>query len=1286
MDLSLFGGFQLVDDAGNVVKLSMRKTKALLAWLALHQDKSHPRERLALLLWEESDDRQARHSLRQALSGLRKVLGEHAGMLVADQESVMLRSGHIQVDTLRFEALLSGDHSSEVLKQIVSLYAGEFLKGFNPRSNTYEEWLLTQRSHYRERAMSAMSELLEHYLVTTQLESGVRLAIRLLSSDPLQEQVHRTLMQIYVRLNRPADALRQYRQCRRVLFRELELAPEPETDRLYQEIARFRARQVKETVSPAAPDIFPAAQPAASIDHNSSRNTKASTVPVDDPQQLRSVTVAHLHLSHYLELISEDDPERVHQQTQDLLHQVDRLVQHYGGQLHHQHTNTIAILFGLPVAYGTEGEKAVQIAVELRDEFVARSGKETDALDFQIGIVSGPVVCSGEDPVSGAVFAQAEQLARAGQPGEILLSEATFRGLRLPIEVTKRDDGSRQIVRIHTDSVPDSYTTPFVGRTRELRQIGAALEASIEDQAGETFFMRGEAGIGKTRLVEEVTKQAHHLGIACHKTLVLDFGTELQAEPMPSLLRQLLGVEKNASAEQIKACTRTRLGAKWNETLHGNALHALFRLPLTGNNHEQQEQLTEEARHIGSQQLLRGILESTSQNQPRLLVIEDIHWADQQTLTLLAELAAIVSHCATLLIITSRVEGEPLDPAWRSAMHGAPLTTLDLGPLRQEQALVLAEQLTGGDDEFIQRCIKRSGGNPFFLEQLLWRYTNRNGTVPNSVQSLVLTRLDILTRMDRLAAQAASVLGQRFKLETLRHVLENNDYQADALLNQRMIRPDGENFLFGHALLRDGIYTSLLTSHRRILHLKAAEWYQERDPTLYARHLDLANDERAAEAYLRAAQLAISALNFEQALNLTSRGAEITREPALSVRINNLHGDLLIQAGAINKANQAFEAAANQARDDQDRCRALIGLAAGLTVQDDLNKALEALDQATPLALQSQNGALQTELYYRRGDILFALGRVDDCLKAHQQAERLAKQSNSPLLEIRALAGMADACYAHGQMEKAFHYFDRCIELARREKRLPQELGNLAMRGLTRFYNGSTSDAIADELECARLAAEYGNLRAEMIAHMNLALVYLYTENIHEAELAGRRGLELAHQLGAGRFLGDNLAAIGEALALKGQVDEGVEYLERAYQAALDSVPTYTGAVILGVLARVTSDEERRQQAITQGQRLLEQGSLSHNHLHFYQNLIEVCLNKKDKDAALHYAAALEEYTQDAPLPWSDFYIARGRLLAKTLHLKVEEEHRQQARSLLDTARAAGLYFGTQALEALIKR
>ncbi|MEW8470961.1 MAG: BTAD domain-containing putative transcriptional regulator [Candidatus Thiodiazotropha sp.] len=1273
MELSLFGGFQLIDDTGAAVELRARKTKALLAWLALHQEKSQPRERLALLLWEESGDAQARHSLRQALSGLRKVLGSHADALVTDQESVLLRSGYIVSDSGSFDALLKEAQTPEQLTKLTSLYGGEFLEGFNPRANNYEEWLMTQRSHYRELAINTMSKLLAHYLQTAQLEAGIRLGIKLLASDPLQEQVHRTLMQLYARLNRPADALRQYRRCRRLLMRELGVSPEPETEQLHREITRQRSGEDKDRSAVDAGGI-PTSEPA---------HADASSTPSDQPpRQMRTVSVAHLHLGTYPELMGTADPESAQALSKQLQELLKRYITQYGGLLHHQHGDAIVILFGLEKAYGNECEKALQLLLELRS-LPGEAAECLSRLGVRSGIATGTVMSDGCGAVSGAVFAQAEQLARSAAAGDILLTGPAYLGLRMSVEAAQAGDSNWNVSAILPETAARSHPLPFVGRTRELRQLNTALEACIEDRAGETFLLRGESGIGKTRLVDEIAQHALQMGVTPHRALVLDFGMESTTEPIPSLLRQLMGLDGSARAGEIEPAVKRSMDGDWNPALHPGALLRLFRLPVDAASAPSLDSLSEEAQRKGAQQILQSILAATTRSAPRLLIVEDIHWADQATLTHLAELADAVSRYPALLIITSRVEGEPLDPAWRSAMQGAPLTTLDLRPLPRDQARQLARQVTRQDQAYIDRCIERSGGNPFFLEQLLLGAADREGGVPDSIQSLVMSRLDLLSDEDRQAVQGASVLGQRFKLDLLDQLLGKNGYRPDALLNLRLLQPEGEGYLFVHALLRDAIYASLLPSRRRALHLRAAAWYQHRDPALHARHLDLGGNADAAEAYLRAAQQAVAMADFEQALSMAARGAEIAPRGELGAQLNCLQGELLIQGGAIPSAIQAFAAAADQTSDDRTRCRAMIGEATGLTVQDDLDQALSVLEKAAPMAEQIQDGALLTELHYRRGDILFALARTDDCLQAHREAETLARQSDNPLLEIRALAGMADAYYAKGRIVTAQDHFERCLALAKQVHRLPQEIGNLSMYGVTLLYTGSIPQALETLHEAAGLAAEYSNMRAEMTAYMNLSLVYLYTDDIDAAERYGQKGLALARQLRASRFYGDNLAQIGEALALKGDVEAAVSYLQRAYRAALDSVPTHIAPYVLGALARVTNDEKQRRDAIREGQRYLDQGSLSHNYLHFYQNMIELYLQTEDAEKALFYADALAEYTREEPLSWSDFYIGRGRLLAQQMRGEADPELTRKAKQLLDEAAGAGIHAGTSALRKI---
>ena len=132
--------------------------------------------------------------------------------------------------------------------------------------------------------------------------------------------------------------------------------------------------------------------------------------------------------------------------------------------------------------------------------------------------------------------------------------------------------------------------------------------------------------------------------------------------------------------------------------------------------------------------------------------------------------------------MTSRTEGDPLDPAWQKRARGSQLTTIDLGPLRREEALAMAQTLLRKSDDFAASRVERAAGNPLFLEQLLCHVEDnaRALSVPGSVQSLVQARTDRLDLADKQALQAASVLGQRFEAETLGFILDRPDYTPES--------------------------------------------------------------------------------------------------------------------------------------------------------------------------------------------------------------------------------------------------------------------------------------------------------------------------------------------------------------------------------------------------------------------------------------------------------------------------------------------------------------------------
>lgn len=233
LELKLFAGFHLLDFQGNPVAGISRKAKALLAWLALNSDKEYPREKIASMLWPDRDESQARHSLRQALSDLRKTLPKP--VLHTAKDWVLLDSEQIQIDALCFNKALK-EGSDSALDHAIQLYQGELLEGCNPRSDAFDDWLYTYRSHYNERVVIALEQRIKGLLDSRQYQQAIFYATRLLSLDELNEPAYRALMLAHLKLGQYGNAISWFNQCDRTLQDTLGVAPNAELQTLNEKI------------------------------------------------------------------------------------------------------------------------------------------------------------------------------------------------------------------------------------------------------------------------------------------------------------------------------------------------------------------------------------------------------------------------------------------------------------------------------------------------------------------------------------------------------------------------------------------------------------------------------------------------------------------------------------------------------------------------------------------------------------------------------------------------------------------------------------------------------------------------------------------------------------------------------------------------------------------------------------------------------------------------------------------------------------------------------------------
>ncbi|MBT3370480.1 MAG: hypothetical protein HOA08_07430 [Rhodospirillaceae bacterium] len=247
--LRLLGGFELADGAGMAIALSSKKAAALLAYLAHRPGEVVSRAKIATLLWPDRGEEQARASLRQTLSVLRKALDDEAGeAVVSSAQGLAVASQAFTIDSVEFE--LGAEPAAD-------LYQGPFLDGFDIRAEIFEDWLRGERARLGARAMQTFTALLEQSQERNEPGAALRHAARLLELDPLREDIHRLTMALQQQQGHWNEALRHYQTCRDILKAELGIEPEAETQRLYEEIKRGRDG-APASIIPPAPILPPA--------------------------------------------------------------------------------------------------------------------------------------------------------------------------------------------------------------------------------------------------------------------------------------------------------------------------------------------------------------------------------------------------------------------------------------------------------------------------------------------------------------------------------------------------------------------------------------------------------------------------------------------------------------------------------------------------------------------------------------------------------------------------------------------------------------------------------------------------------------------------------------------------------------------------------------------------------------------------------------------------------------------------------------------------------------------
>ena len=428
--------------------------------------------------------------------------------------------------------------------------------------------------------------------------------------------------------------------------------------------------------------------------------------PSVPPGELRQVTVLFADLSGFTKLSNERDPEEIHDLLARFFEAVDGVIERYGGTIDKHIGDNVMAVFGAPVAHGNDPERAVRAACDIHEAMGKLGDQLEPPLQAHIGIASGQVMASGtgsarhqEYTVTGESVNLASRLDDIAEPEETLISEAVYRAVADLVEV---EEAGEVTVAALAKPVPPwrlralkggkSTETRglFVGRQAELGQFTGVIEACRETGSGKAIYIRGEAGIGKTRLVMEFQSLAKDRGFAVHTGLVLDFGVGKGQHAIGALTRGFLGIPQDSGKAIRRAHADKGLADGLVSPDQLAYLNDLLDLPQPTELRSIYDAMDPATRNRGKQATVAGLLNGIAGRQPVLVAVENVHWASALILDHLAAMTSAVTECRAVLVVTSRVEGDPLDQAWRSRTRGSGLMTIDLAPLREDEAMALA--------------------------------------------------------------------------------------------------------------------------------------------------------------------------------------------------------------------------------------------------------------------------------------------------------------------------------------------------------------------------------------------------------------------------------------------------------------------------------------------------------------------------------------------------------------------------------------------------------------------
>ncbi len=943
MEFKVLGPLEVIGPRGRI-KIGSGLQRAILAVLVLHVGETVSTDHLIDEIWGEDPPPSAQHAIGVHVSRLRRALG--VDCIESRPHGYRLRPEGSAIDLGRFEAHLAeasqalavGDPQAgaDALAVALALWRGPALADLAATDTARAD---------RARLDELRAVALERR-VDAELACGRHLELvpdlrRLVGEMPLREVFHARLMLALYRSGRQAEALEVYHRAREVLDRELGVDPGRELESLQRAVLDHDS----------ALDLAAGPRPVPVDDLVSAQATRPISSEPRPRDTRRTVTTLIADVRGSTLAGEPLDPETRREPLDRCFQEMRALLERHGGTVELVVGDAVVAVFGMPLVHEDDALRAVRAAFEMRAALTALNDHlETELrvrLTMRIGVNTGEVVAAwgtgSTTPVTGDAVNVAAQLQQAAVPGEILLSDGTYRLVRWAIEAEPKGtidplgrSGSTQAFRLLAvtpglTSHQQRFDSPLVGRERERRQLGSAFEQATADDTCQLFTLLGPAGVGKSRLVHEflqsIRPKAHVLRGRCPP-----YGERVAFWPVAETIKQAAAISDADTAAEVRGKIEALLGPDHQAPAIADHVAAIIGLS------EEPSSSEETFRSI------RTLYEGIARGRPLAIVFDDVQWAEPFFLDLIEHLADASRGTPILLLVIARPELLEDRPGWAGGKLRS--TSVLLGPLNEDEVSRLVANLLGGTaaSPLVERRIMEAAeGNPLFVEEFLamlledglvrrvgdeWIGMADLATIatPGSIKALLAARLDRLPIREREVLQFAAVVGKTFTREAVEALVEADAVpdvakQLESVVRKEIIRPNRSSpdtidaYRFRHILIRDAAYAALPKGDRAELHERFAD-FQERAAgdrlTEYEEvigyHLEQAthyrqglgrDDERTRDLARRAAQLlgaaGIHAIQRGDALasnRLLERCRAMWRQPTQATPLEPLLGDV----------------------------------------------------------------------------------------------------------------------------------------------------------------------------------------------------------------------------------------------------------------------------------------------------------------------------------------------------------------------------------------------------------